>query len=125
MTPWNPLSREEIEAELARAVTGLHPAHAKCFSAITVPIRSVPVAAYPGERVWVVAEHQGRILYYSDIEQGWAIERPDGAGGIADRDCNQFELPHLMCQLFGDPQHLTPKPFRIGANDPARQHQNL
>ena len=87
MTPWNPLSREEIEAELARA--------------------SVPVAAYPGERVWVVAEHQGRILYYSDIEQGWAIERPDGAGGIADRDCNQFELPHLMCQLFGDPQHLT------------------
>jgi len=96
MTSWTPLSFEEIEAELARAVTDLHPAHAKRFSAITVAIRTVPVAAHPGERVGVVAEHQGRILYYSDIEQGWAIERPDAAGGIADRDCNQFELQHLM-----------------------------
>ena len=65
MTSWTPLSFEEIEAELARAVTDLHPAHAKRFSAITVAIRTVPVAAHPGERVGVVAEHQGRILYYS------------------------------------------------------------
>jgi hypothetical protein len=53
-----------------------------------------------------VADHQGRILYYSDIEEGWAIERPDSAGGIADRDCSQFELSHVLWQVFGDPEQL-------------------
>src|SRR5690606_20080738 len=66
------LSREQLEAELATAVSALQPAHAKRFAEIAVAPRLVPVASHPGEGVWVVAEHQGRILYYSDIEEGWA-----------------------------------------------------
>jgi hypothetical protein len=92
-----------VEALLERAVAGLHPAHRPLFAAMRVPLRSVPVAAHPGQRVFVVAEHEGRILYWSDIEDGWELELPDSDGGIADRGTSQFELSHLMWQLFGDP----------------------
>jgi hypothetical protein len=101
---WRPLSREQIENELAAAVSSLHATHAARFAKLRVPLRLAPVTAHPGESVWVVAEHEGQMLYYSDVEGGWAIARANAAGGIADRDGSQLELSHVMTQLFGDPE---------------------
>lgn len=104
MTSWRPLQRHEIVTKLERAVAGLHPVHRLTFSQISVPPYNVPVAATPGEAVWVVAHHDGMFLYYSDIEDGWAFAHPDASGGISDRDCNQFELSLVMSQHFGKPK---------------------
>ena len=71
-----------------------------------VPLRAVPVAACAGEMVIVVAEHDGKILYWSDVEGGWELERPTAEGGIRCRGCSQFELGHIMWQLFGDPETM-------------------
>lgn len=73
------------------------------FDAMRVPLRQVPVSGANGEHVFVVAEHQGKILYFSDVEDGWEIVEPDEHCGIAERGCNQFQLGNLMWQVFGDP----------------------
>ncbi|MEM9566781.1 MAG: hypothetical protein AAF974_00600 [Cyanobacteria bacterium P01_E01_bin.34] len=69
-------------------------------------MRAVPVSKYPGESVFVVAEYEGQILYYSDVEDGWELELQATNGGIEDRGCNQFELSHLMWHVLGDPEKL-------------------
>jgi hypothetical protein len=71
-----------------------------------VPPRAVRIAAYPAETVFVVAEHEGHMLYWSDVDEGWELESPDEHGGISERGANQYELSHIMWQLFGDPELL-------------------
>jgi hypothetical protein len=104
MNPWQPASREEVEGLLAEAVEALHPAHRRRFEAIRVPTRRIAVTGAPGEHVFVVAEYQGKVLYYSDEEDGWELEPLNGSGGITERGYSQFELSHLTHQMFGDPE---------------------
>ena len=66
----------------------------------------IPVLRYPGEAVWAVAKHEDKFLYWSDVEDGWELEALQPNGGIQNRGCNQFELHHIMYQLFGDPDFL-------------------
>jgi hypothetical protein len=49
----------------------------------------------------VIAEHQGRLLYYSELEEAWGISAPDAAGSITDPGSNVYQLAQLMNQLFG------------------------
>ena len=100
------MTHEEIEALLTEEIDRLHPMHRDRFQAMRVPFRTVPVAAQPGESVVVVAEHAGKILYWSDVEDGWELELPTSEGGIEDRGCNQFELSHIMWQALGDPEQM-------------------
>lgn len=104
MGHWISATPEGVEALLAAACEGMHPVHRGCFDALRVPLRIVPVVAHPGESVVVVAEHEGKLLYWSDIEAGWELQFPTSEGGIEDRGRNQFALSHLMWQLFGDPE---------------------
>ena len=103
MSTWRAAVRDEIEGLVEAEVAVLHPRHRFIFDAMRVPLRQVPVAGDSGEHVYVVAEHQGKILYFSDVEDGWEITEPDEYGGIAERGCNQFQLRHIMWQMFGDP----------------------
>ncbi len=104
MTKWTPSTRSDVEALLQDAVSDLHEAHAVRFRAMVVPMYAIPVGTDPHESVFVVAEHAGKVLYYSDIEEGWELEALNGNGGIDYRGCSQFELSNLMWQLFGDPK---------------------
>lgn len=103
MNTWRAAGRDEVEGLLEAEVAVLHPSHRSMFDAMRVLLRQVPVSGASGEHVFVVAEHQGKILYFSDVEDGWEIAEPDDHGGIVERGCNQFELGHIMWQLFGDP----------------------
>jgi hypothetical protein len=100
---WEPLTVEEIGEALAQGMSELNSSHLKIFQSIRVSLRKAPVASSPGEFVYVVAEYQGKVLYYSDIEEGWELECPNADGGIEMRGCNQFELTHVMHQTFGAP----------------------
>jgi len=107
MDTWQPATSEEVERLLSEELKDLHPAHLARFKAMRVTPRRVPVGSDPGEYVYVVAEYQGKVLYYSDVEDGWEIEVPNDSGGISERGCNQFKLSHVMHQLFGDPDAPT------------------
>lgn len=65
--------------------------------------RRVPVTSAPGEYVYVVAEYQGKVLYYAEVEDGWELEELNEAGGVTERRCNQFKLTHSCTNLFGSP----------------------
>lgn len=101
MDSWTPATKEEVEHLLAEAMALLEPTHRQRFEATLVRLRPVPVLDSPGETVFVVAEHEGRIIYWSDIEEGWECESPNANGGIDSRDCSQFELSHITHQIFG------------------------
>jgi hypothetical protein len=103
METWEPATLEEVSRFLAKGLDVCHPAHRARFEEIRVIPRLVPVADFPGEFVYLVAEHGGKLLYYSDVEEGWEIEPPNEHGGINTRGCNQFELTHVMYQIFGNP----------------------
>ena len=103
MSTWRAAGRDEVEGLLEAEVAVLHPKHRSMFDAMRVPLRQVPVSSAGGEHVFVVAEHQDKILYFSDVEDGWEITEPDEHGGIAERGGNQFQLGHIMWQVFGDP----------------------
>jgi hypothetical protein len=107
MDTWQPATREEVEALLSEELSALHPAHLARFEAMRVTPRRVAVTSAPGEYVYVVAEFQGKVLYFSDVEDGWELEALDDSGGITERGCNQFELKHIMHQLFGAPDART------------------
>ena len=97
---------QEVETLLQEEIKELHPGHRLLFQKMRIPFKTVPVDAHPGEYVIVVAEYEGKMLYYSEIEEGWELEEPTSRGGITEREANQFELTHIMWQLFGDPDHL-------------------
>ena len=103
MKTWRAAERDEVAGLLEGEMAALHPRHRSMFEAMRVPLRQVPISNVSGEHVFVVAEYQGKILYFSDIEDGWELVEPDDQGGIAVRGCNQFELGHIMGQVFGDP----------------------
>ncbi len=103
MDTWRAAGRDEVEGLLEAEVAVLHPRHRSLFDVMRVPLRQVPVSGADGEHVFVVAEHQGKILYFSDVEDGCEITEPDEHGGIAERGCNQLQLGHIMWQVFGDP----------------------
>ena len=100
---WRPAPKEAVEKKLADGMSKLHPHHRALFESIRVSPRPIPVESDPGQFVFVVGEHNGRVLYWSDIEEGWELEEPNVKGGINTRGCNQFELSHIMYQTFGDP----------------------
>ena len=106
MQTWQPATREEVERRLRAEITVLHPLHQVRFEAIRVPLRQVPITSMPGEHVYVVAEYEGEILYWSDIEEGWEIDMSNSFDGITERGCNQLGLGHIAHQLFGDPDAL-------------------
>lgn len=84
---------------LSEQMGQLEPEHRKRFEALRLPLRAVPVESDLPFCVHVVAEFEGRLIYWSDIESGWGCDLPTSNGGIHDRCCNQFELRQLMAAL--------------------------
>jgi hypothetical protein len=104
MSTWTPASREEVELLLSVATSRLNRIHQSRLEAILVPLRAVPVLDSLCESVYVVAEHDGGVIYWSDVEDGWEYGALNQNGGIDCRGCNQFELSHVIHQLFDAPE---------------------
>jgi hypothetical protein len=105
MSSRRPETFDQVEALLKEAEQELHPAHRTRFQKMRVPFYEVPVSGDPGGSVVVVAECEGKVVYWSDIEEGWELDTLEN-GSIRERGCNQYELVQLMWQLFGDPETM-------------------
>jgi hypothetical protein len=101
------MSREpEISAvtnRLAADMASLHPQHRAALERALIRPRTVGVSDAPGEFVVVVAVLDEKLLYWSHIEEGWELAVSDGCGNIPCRGCNQYELRHVLYQVFGAP----------------------
>ena len=101
MKPWRPPTREEVERILENEMASLPDGDRVRFDSLRVTPRQVAVTNSPGEYVYVIAEYHGKVVYWSDIEEGWELQAVDVSGGISERGSNQFELKHIIFQLFG------------------------
>ena len=95
-----------VEVRIDTELAGLHPAHIARFEAMRRPVRFTPIGSVAGEYVYIVAAHQGRVLYYSDIDDGWGIDIPDATGGIPNHT-ELCRLAQIMNRLFGMPNIRT------------------
>lgn len=100
---------EKVESRIDRELTELHPAHRARFAAMRVPVRFVPIRTVEGEYLYIVAEHEGRAVFYSDLDEGWGIARPEPDGAIPDHQGELFRLDQIMNRLFGAPALRTCK----------------
>jgi hypothetical protein len=90
----------EVIDLLEDGLGSLHSAHRMALERARITPRKLPVADSPGEFVVAVAAFGDKLLYWSDVEEGWELERPDNQGGIVSRGCNQFELGDVMYQTL-------------------------
>jgi hypothetical protein len=100
---WKPASLASVVSYLTHDMESLPAHHRIRLEKISVEPRRIPVDSAPGETVVVVAAHEDRVVYWSDIEEGWEVDRTTSSGGIAERGANQYELRQLTWQLFGPP----------------------
>jgi hypothetical protein len=101
------MSREseisEVKSRLAADMQSLHCNHRTALERALIDPRLVGVNDPPQGFVVAVAVLDGKLLYWSDIEEGWELEAPDNRGNIASRGCNQFGLRHVLYRALGDP----------------------
>ncbi len=93
----------EVVKFLENDMASLHPKHRVALERARISPRKLPVSDSSGEYVVAIAALGDKVLYWSDVEEGWEIETPDSSGSIPSRGCNQFELRHVMYQVLGDP----------------------
>lgn len=112
---WQPASAADIDAIVEHALLRCAPEQRALFATHRVPFFQVPIRGYGKvERVYVVARFGERVLYFEDVEEGFAISSLDETGAIPERDCNQFDLGHALYELLissdGELDAIPPKP---------------
>jgi hypothetical protein len=103
---WQPASKNEVEELLRQEIARLHPLHRERFQSMRVPLRQAPIADSAGESAFIVAELEGQVIYYEDVEEGFELIALNGRGEIPSRGYSQDPLSAVMYRLCGDPSKL-------------------
>jgi hypothetical protein len=98
--PWKPATREHVAQLLASQLQQLSSTQRARWGAMAVPFRTVPISAEPGHFVHVVAEIEGRVIYFEDVEEGWNVAPLTSRGEIESRGFEQDDLLRLLSRLF-------------------------
>lgn len=99
--PWQPITATELLALIETQLCACEPTDIARFEQIRTPLRSTPVRRFDAiEHVFVMAEYQGTVLYYEDVEEGFNLSALDAQGFIATPGFNQWELGVALCALF-------------------------
>lgn len=105
---WEGVSAAEIDVIVKGGLLRCSPEQRKLFAIHRVPFYRIPIHRYGSvESVYVVARFGERVLYFEDVEEGFALSALDETGAIPEPDSNQFELEHVLFALFnGDDGEL-------------------
>ncbi|MBV9270723.1 MAG: hypothetical protein JO165_06490 [Candidatus Eremiobacteraeota bacterium] len=72
------------------------------FAEHRVPFYQVPIHRLGlVESVYAFARLNDKVLYYEDVEEGFAVSRLDENGAIPEQDCNQWQLHQALPFLNG------------------------
>lgn len=94
---WRPATAAEVEAIVADDLSRCSPDERALFEFHRVPFYQVPIRRFDKvEGVYVVARFDERVLYFEDVEEGFALSTLDQAGAIPEPDCSQFALSHVL-----------------------------
>jgi hypothetical protein len=99
MVTWSPAQRDFVE--LATQLPALSPALRARWGQIAVPMRAVPIANDPGHMVFVIAQFNGQVIYFEEVEEGWNVASLDSVDGIMARGFEQDDLLHAVTLLPG------------------------
>lgn len=96
---WSPIRREEFDALLAEQEAELEPGQRALLDACRVDpwqaiIQRSSIAG--DEKVWVIAERNGQVLYFDDVEWGWNSSEVDEEGRLLRPGGGQGELKDVL-----------------------------
>jgi hypothetical protein len=92
---WRPITRDRFDDLVAEQIAALDPGERATLDTCRVGpwqaiIRRTEEAG--DERVWVIAERQGQLLYFDDVEWGWNWSEVSREGRILRPGGRQGEL---------------------------------
>jgi len=98
---WRPISVKDLNNLLAKELEDCSLEQQRFFEKYHVPAYKVPINRLGKlEEVFVVAKLPKGIIYYEDIEEGFAFDSLGQDGAIPTQNCSQFELRHVLTQLM-------------------------
>jgi hypothetical protein len=100
---WQPASLDWVTSHLKAELLTLDPISRTRLEAHLVTPRLVQVESHPGDTVVVVGEIDEKVLYWSDVEDGWELDHLTPRFAIAERGSNQYTLSHIARHVFGGP----------------------
>jgi hypothetical protein len=96
---WRPIGRGEFDSLVAEQEAALDRGQKAMLDACRIePWQAVIRRSEQAgdERVWVIAERQGQVLYFDDVEWGWNFSEVDEAGRILRPGGRQCELSGIL-----------------------------
>jgi hypothetical protein len=100
MESWSPATANEVASIIEKDLRECPEALAALFAEIRTPLRSVPITRFGNiEHVFVVAEKNGVVVYYEDVEEGFNLSRLAPDGSIATPRWEQWKLHHALWHL--------------------------
>ena len=100
MESWSPATEKDVSSIVERDLSGCPAELLAFFTEVRVPLRAVPIARSGEiESVYVVAERDGMVIYYEDVEEGFNLSRLGDDGGIASPGWEQWDLCQALLRL--------------------------
>jgi hypothetical protein len=82
---WRPITREEFDTIVSQQAAELTPSQREMLERYGVVPRQAIIRRSTeagDEPVWIIAERDGQVLYYDDVEEGWNPSEVDKVGRI-------------------------------------------
>src|SRR5688572_8327405 len=100
MESWSPATTDEVASIIERDLQECPEDLAALFSAIRTPLRAVPITRFGNvEHVYVVAEKDGVVVYWEDVEEGFNLYELAADGSIATPRWETWKLHHALWHL--------------------------
>jgi len=97
---WRAISAEEMQALIEKQLAECDAEGRALFQRIRLTPRKVIFdRGRFQENVFVVAQVDGKVLFFDDIEDGFEVGTPDADGVLRGVGLGQFELRHALAQL--------------------------
>lgn len=98
---WTPLTREDLEALMADGLEPMDDTVAAAWMAMRIEPEKwqCPPWGDAGGGFWVVAEKDGHVVWYNDVEDGFNVSPFTTRGVIAEYSCSQLSFGEVLLGL--------------------------
>src|SRR5262245_48849693 len=98
---WKSLPREDLEELIANGLQAMDDSVQAAWQAMRIEPEKWQCSPWgdEGSGFWVVAEKDGQVVWYNDIEDGFNISRFTSRGTIAEYACNQTSFEEFLLGL--------------------------